>query len=308
MIDVPLTPHGLLFRQDILAHDYDDAAISNALRNDLIRVGHGVYAPKAERYPEELHRLKAIAAWLVDARAGDGDPGGVLSHASAATVLGLDLLNPELTKVHFTKPGSSGNILVTRHTHNAPLYTDEVTVIGGVMVTNLERTAVDVALTSRFPQALAAVDSALHHGADRGLMRSILERSRRKGVRVARRAVEFGDPLAENAGESWSRAQMITAGLRPPTLQRWYDIRGRRWRVDFDWDGRVVGEFDGIKKYTKLLRKGQESSDVVIEEKLREDALTSVGVKVVRWTVNDLRARLMVAMVADELDRLPKVL
>lgn len=309
MIHVPVSPHGLLFREDILAHDYDDAAIARAVRADeLIRVGPGAYAAKKDRYPEELHRLTSIAAYLGDVRAGNGDPGGVLSHTSAAVVLGLDLLNPTLTRVHFTKPGSSGNILPTRHTHDARLYVDEVRIVDGVMVTSLERTAVDVASASKFPGALTVVDAALRQGADREVMRSILGRSRRKGVRVARRAVEFGDARSESAGESWSRSQMITAGLRAPTLQRWYDIRGRRWRVDFDWHGRIVGEFDGITKYTKLLRAGEESSDAVIAEKVREDALTSHGVRVLRWIFDDLRAGVVVPMLAAALDRLPKVL
>lgn len=310
VIEIPQTRHGVYFREDILAHDYDDAAIARAVReHELIRVGTGAYAAAKDRYPDELHRMKAIAAWLGDVRAGNGDPGGVLSHISAAVVLGLDTLHPTLGRVHFTKPNSSGNIRANRHTHSALLRADEVTFVDGIMVTNLERTAVDIACVSKFPAALAVVDAALRRGADREVMRSTLARVRRNGIRTARRAIESGSPLAESVGESWSRSQMITAGLRLPELQRSYDIRGNRWRVDFDWNGRLVGEFDGIKKYTKLLREGEESSDVVIREKLREDALTASGIKVLRWVFDDLRpGNVLVPMLSAQLDKLPKVL
>jgi hypothetical protein len=73
-------------------------------------------------------------------------------------------------------------------------------------------------------------------------------------------------------------------------------------RVDFDWDGKVVGEFDGLVKYTKHRRPGETASDVVIREKRREDRLRDEGVTVVRWVWDDfkhpeaLRARIRRAL------------
>lgn len=39
----------------------------------------------------------------------------------------------------------------------------------------------------------------------------------------------------------------ITAGLPLPRLQHTFQIPDGEARADFDWDGRVVGEFDGLQ-------------------------------------------------------------
>jgi hypothetical protein len=60
-------------------------------------------------------------------------------------------------------------------------------------------------------------------------------------------------------------------------------------RTDFCWEvHRTLGEFDGRIKYGRLLRPGQDASDVVFDEKRREDALRDLGWQVVRWTWDDL--------------------
>ncbi|MBA3529941.1 MAG: hypothetical protein H0T91_11670 [Propionibacteriaceae bacterium] len=60
-------------------------------------------------------------------------------------------------------------------------------------------------------------------------------------------------------------------------------------RSDFCWEEtRTLGEFDGKIKYGRLLKPGQNPSDVVFAEKLREDALRDLGWQVVRWIWEDL--------------------
>jgi hypothetical protein len=55
--------------------------------------------------------------------------------------------------------------------------------------------------------------------------------------------------------------------------------------VDFLWrDQRLVGEFDGKVKYGRLLKPGQSVSDVVYDEKVREDRIRDEDLGVVRWT------------------------
>lgn len=77
------------------------------------------------------------------------------------------------------------------------------------------------------------------------------------------------------------------AGL-PAPVQQW-EVRRTDGsfvgRVDFGWPRqRTAGEFDGRIEYGKLLGPGQDPSDVVYEEKLREDALRAEDLGVVRWT------------------------
>ena len=59
-------------------------------------------------------------------------------------------------------------------------------------------------------------------------------------------------------------------------------------RTDFDWDGRLVGEFDGYTKYTGRLRNGEDPGQVAWREKRREDDLRGLDAIVVRWVWADL--------------------
>lgn len=70
-----------------------------------------------------------------------------------------------------------------------------------------------------------------------------------------------------------------------------YDGGGRFiGRSDFGWkEAGLLGEFDGRVKYGKLLRPGEDPTDVVIREKQREDRLRRVGWDVVRFMQDDLR-------------------
>src|SRR3954469_13648996 len=91
-------------------------------------------------------------------------------------------------------------------------------------------------------------------------------------------------------GESGSRIVLSGRGLLPSALQ--LPVRdGTRLlgRVDFAWpEHRTLGEFDGRVKYGRLLRPGDDVTEVVYREKLREDLLRDLGWQVVRWTWPDL--------------------
>jgi hypothetical protein len=179
-------------------------------------------------------------------------------------------------------------------------------VVDGVLLTKLAITACDVARQGSFAQALAVLDHALRLGVDRSDLEAITRRSATTtGVATLRRALEVADRNSESVGESFSRALMIEWCEVPvPSLQTEFrDSSGNLIaRVDFDWDGKVVGEFDGLVKYTKHRRPGESISDVVIREKLREDRLRDEGVAVVRWVWDDfkhpeaLRARIRRAL------------
>jgi hypothetical protein len=254
-----------------------------------------------DRRPREHHRLAAIAVAATC-------PDAVLGHQSAATVLGLEMLRPDLERVHLVVAiGAGAHRTPTRHEHEADLGVDDVAVHDGIRVTALERTAVDVACTSTmgFAGALAVFDSALRLGADRDRMAGMLLAARR-GVGPARRALRHADGRAENPGESWGRAQMIDAGLPVDKLQREFlDEHGNLVaRTDFAWGDVLVGEFDGMEKYQKHLRPGETPFEAMRREKEREDALRRMGIMVVRWTWDDLVHGRVAAMIRDWLHRL----
>ncbi|MGB3696622.1 MAG: hypothetical protein WBA05_04250 [Gordonia sp. (in: high G+C Gram-positive bacteria)] len=304
--------HGLIWRVDALAAGVTENALRQAQREGLIHpVGRGVFAP-ATLYPpdagdarREHYRLRSLAAAAAITRSTDGDRRAI-SHESAAAVLGLELLLPNTTRVHVTNGRcSGGNVTATRSMHPGLLHDDDVVMIDGLPVTSPGRTAVDVALElTDFARILAAFDSALRCG----VRRSELERrltAPRRGVARARHVLGFANGLSANPGESWSRAQILEAGLPVPLLQAEYRLGDGSLAIcDYDWDGIVVGEFDGFGKYLRDgLRPGEDVADVVIREKIRQDALWDLGLHVVRWHWEHLRKGRFIAHLTQNLRR-----
>lgn len=270
----------------------------------LVQVVRGAYVDGAAlaglpdyRRRQLIYRFRCLAV----ATAHDGDR--LLSHESAAALHGLPLLHPDHRTVHFTATADKGyankRLVVV---HAGPVADDDAVVVDGVRVTSAARTAVDVALTTDFERALAVLDSALRQGVEFADLQQRLK-APRKGVGVARRALHHADPKAANPGESWCRAQLIEAGFPEPRLQRAYLLgNGHTAEVDFDFEGEVVLEFDGLVKYTgAYLGPGQTSSDVVVAEKIREDGLRELGLDVVRAVWADLRAQTLLPTLARHL-------
>ncbi|MCF8608284.1 type IV toxin-antitoxin system AbiEi family antitoxin domain-containing protein [Gordonia sp. HY442] len=313
MADVRLLPvdrFGLIRRADALAADWSDTMLAAAVRSgDLLRPAPGVFLVPDDVFAtphggDELHRLRAIA--VVSSVRDQGAT--TLSHQSAAAVHGLPLLKPDQRLVHVTRHGTNGGgERGYRKVHALALPASDVVVRDGIMVTSLERTAADIALTGTFAQALTAIDGALRAGASRDGIAARLQGRRSPGSRIARAALAHADPLAESVGESWSRAEMIQARLALPVLQCEHRIDGSTYRCDFDWRCRLVGEFDGLHKYGRFRRPGESVADAVLREKKREDALTRAGVKVVRWVWADLEQGRVVPMIRAWLDALDTI-
>ena len=277
-----------------------DREIANAIRDDrLLRVYPGVYVHPSDDFAghegeQRLHRLTAIA--ISTSRLADG-PKLPVSHYSAAAMHGIPLLKPRIRQVHvITGRTSGGGIRKHRHLHASPILDDEITSVDGITVTTPERMAVDVACSGTFAQALTAFDQTIRRGGDPVLMAEMLERRRRVGGRRAARALSMADGSAESVGESWSRAQMIEAGLPKVRLQHRFDCPSGTYATDFDWDELLVGEFDGLVKYGRLLRDGESTADAVIREKRREDEIRARGAMVVRWTWSTLESGALPAL------------
>jgi hypothetical protein len=165
--------------------------------------------------------------------------------------------------------------------------------VDGTPVTAPARTVVDTARRAPFTGSVVIADAALQAGlVDPAALVEAVERARRRpGVAQARRVVAFAQPGGHSVGESRSRVLLARAGLPPPVLQ-WpvTDGAGRHvGTTDFGWpDLGVVGEFDGMVKYGRLLRPGQSPGDAVVAEKCREDRLRDEGLRVVRWIWREL--------------------
>ncbi|MFZ2511139.1 MAG: hypothetical protein WAW85_08635 [Gordonia sp. (in: high G+C Gram-positive bacteria)] len=286
--DVSRDRYGLIRRTAALKAGLSDDQLGYALAaKSLVRLTPGVFmVPQAadvartEQGKDEYYRLACIAG-ATSTRAGEAP----LSHHSAAAMHRLPLLRPDRGTVHVIRGGRGGSSLRGgRYRHAGGVPADDVVEVDGIAVTSLRRTAIDVAAMGNFAQALTVVDAVLRRGVTREELLDALAGRKFEGIRVARRAVEHGNPLAESVGESWSRAQMIDAELPLPILQRHYLLEGHTQIPDFDWDGVLVGEFDGRVKYRGLLRPGETPHDAVIREKEREDRFRRAGIEVLRWT------------------------
>jgi Transcriptional regulator, AbiEi antitoxin len=290
--DPPHVPHGLLRRADAVAAGYSDAELARMVRREqLSRVRRGVYRATTEPPAVDAAARHAL---LVRASIPELRSASVISHVSAAAMHGLPLWGVQLDRVHVLRPPlSSGSSSKRLRLHLARLRNDDVTAVEDVPTTTVTRTVVDVARTTSFETAVVLADAALR------LRLTSKERLREccaamgpvPGSRAAARVISFADRLSESVGESRSRVLMSRSGLPAPDLQ----VRVLRTdrsvvgRCDFGWEKqRTIGEFDGLVKYGRLLRPGQDAGEVLVQEKLREDELRDHRWEVARWIWADL--------------------
>ncbi|MDP3712989.1 MAG: hypothetical protein Q8R60_10975 [Mycobacteriales bacterium] len=236
-----------------------------------------------DRYAQRRAELWAAAR---AAAAATGDEVAV-THEAAAAYHGLWLVRPwtgppTVSRVRVKGEGRPGG------TAPAPLVSElprsHLIEVDGVLVSMLERTAVDLARRGDPLLAVVAMDSALRLGATRESLRRVVEECRGwPGVRLAREMVEFADDRSESGLESMARWRFHEFGWEPPEPQAW--LRGlvdhSDVRVDHAWlRRRVVGEADGMLKY-------DEDRFALRKEKRREDAIREDGFEVFRYTYDE---------------------
>jgi hypothetical protein len=280
----------LRLRREAVLDGWSDDELSRLVRSgELARLRRGAYVDRT--LPDDVadrHRLLVTATL-----AGLRRP-AVVSHQSAAVLLGMPLWGVPLDRVHITRrPRAANDTGRLLRCHVARLRDDEVVDVEGVPVTGPVRTALDLARSLPHEAAVVALDAALRRKAlDHDVLRSrLLDIAGTPGSRSAARAVAFADGRSESVGESRSRVVLCRWKLPPSALQ--FEIGdgkgGLLARTDFAWEEhRLVGEFDGRVKYGRLLRPGEDPGDAVFREKVREDAIRDEGWGVVRWTWSDL--------------------
>jgi hypothetical protein len=303
----------LILTRDLTRQGLDPNEVAQLTAGgDLLRVRRGAYvrpdrqAPTAgPSRPDEHERLDQQHRQLIIGTIAQLHPRAVVSHGSAAVLHGLPVFPGAIDLAHISRDRSGGGVRRSFvHVHGSPLSDLDVTQIDGVAVTSLARTVADLARSLPLDQAVAVGDRALRMGLDPAELADVLDRATRwVGVRKARRVAAFIDPRSESVGESFSRVRCHEVGLPAPELQFdvFNDLDEFVARTDFAWpELRTVGEFDGMVKYQRLLRKDETVEDAVIREKLREDALRDLGWQVARWIWAELfHSRI----IADRLNR-----
>lgn len=274
---------------ELIDRGLPDSEVRGRLRTgELRRLRRGGYLAGETSSPEQEYR--ALIATTVPVLA----PGTVLSHQSAGIAWGLPAPRRLLTKVHTTREGvAGGHISGHVHGHRRPLPWAQLAALDGWPVTSLVRTAVDLASAVRRDEALAVMDAALRLGADKDELDALIAEGRhRRGIAQARWALPRSDSRSESPGESMSRYWMIVGGVPVPELQ--FEVRDRTGRLlgrtDFAWPAvGVLGEFDGLVKYSEGFdASGRSVGEVVRDEKRRETSLLFDGWRVIRWGSRDL--------------------
>jgi hypothetical protein len=263
---------------------------------ELSRIRQGVYVPTAE--------WRALPAWekyplLIQAAASTLRSQTVFCRQSAACAWGVPLLGVH-TLVHAcTADGGGGRSRAGVRRHRVDTGSLEIEERSGLLVTSRVRTVLDLAAFDCFGQAVVAFDHVLKPDSVRGLQAVTKDQIAGglapytdAAVRRIRAALDFADPAAGSPGESLSRAFMHLGGFKPPSLQSEIrDARGFAGYLDFEWpeDG-LAGEFDGMVKYQRAeYLQGRSTSQVVIDEKRREDRIRATGRRVIRWTWSELK-------------------
>lgn len=176
-----------------------------------------------------------------------------LSHTTAARLHGLwTYRDPGL--VHITQtynPPVRHEGRLRRHWSRA-LPDSHRTVLGGVPVSSLERTIVDVACTASLPCAVVAATAGFRRGASPVVVEEILEsRARGRGVVQARKVMVLCDPDCASPGEVLVRLAAIMAGLPEPEVQVPVRLPGATAWLDVGWPAIRAGlEFDGEVKFS----------------------------------------------------------
>jgi hypothetical protein len=274
----------------------------------VVRVRRGVFVDQPT-----WDALDARARLVLRTRAAVlGSVCWVASHASAVAIHDLPRVEQAAGRVSVIDTRrASTKTSATLRIRPGPLRDEEVVVVSDVRVTCLERTALDVALTAPFADAVMCVDAVLR--------RLVLPRGHRSGLEVdallarrrtnlldaigegtgpgraaARRAIAFASPWAENGGESLARVVLHELGVPTPELQREFTLASGTARCDFFDPAHLAAfEFDGFGKYAdEALRGGRSVAEVMRDEKRREaELLERDDVRVVvRFEYRDLVA------------------
>ena len=291
-IESLLAGSGFFLRREAIAAGLSDKAIARAVRSGrLVRIRHGAYAAAATwaSMGEVARHLTVCRAVLRSHRCA-----GVLSHHSAAAAHGLDLWRVPLGHVHLTRLDTTSARQVTDiRYHEGALTPDERAVVDGLPVVPLARAALESASLLPLEPALVVVDSALRSGR---LSKPELEEHYRRmthwpntlGLQLV---VRLADGRHGSVAETRVGHLLWETRLPPPVPQyAVYDGDDVVARLDFAWPEYGLWlEFDGMVKYEKFLRPGEDATHAVVREKKREDRIRELtGWRVIRVTWEDL--------------------
>jgi len=241
---------GLVTRRQLLVEGVSPSAIERRLRSGRLRVvQRGVFAVGGVPESPELRRL---AACLVT------DPGGVVSHRTAAALHGVwvGTTPDEVTFDREHAPHVPGAIV---H-RSRDLRAEHVTEIGGLPVTDPVRTLVDLGQVTSWVTVSEVLDRMIGKklvtvdAVRAGLV--LHGRRGRRGIGALRRSMEqrgAADDLTESVLEAALLSLLRLHDVPEPQLQVPVFVGGRWRRLDVGYPHwKVALEADGYEAHSSL--------------------------------------------------------
>jgi very-short-patch-repair endonuclease len=274
MARIAARQHGVVSRRQLLAIGMTDRGIRRRLSRGLLhRIHAGVYAVGHPRLTREGRWMAAVVAC---------GQGSVLSHPDAAAHWGF--YDRTGTWIHVTvKWRRSVHGLVLHRTRR--LDPDEVTVKDGIPVTTVERTFVDIAAMLSYDRLLRAMREAeFKRLLDLDSLNAAVERAHgRRNLNALRTAIARHRPGQIIRSELEHRFAELrrTGGLSEPQFNFPITVRGTTYVVDCYWpEHKLAVELDG--------RDAHERALAFESDRRRDAALSSIGVRPIRFTSNRL--------------------
>jgi len=252
---------------------------------EWIRLRRGACAEAAGLSADQHVAARQVAVARIDALREQLSVPHAASHMSAAVVWRLPLLDVPAA-VHIVQATRrSGDAARDVVRHYRPGSADDAVVERGREVTALARTTVDCMLALTPRAALVVADGAVALGVDRQACQELLaDAGPIRGVVGARQVLALADDGAESPGETLTRWALLSGGLPVPTTQVPIETHLGTFWADLGWpEWRLVLEYDGRAKYALL------TSDALMREKRRQDAIGEAGWRMIRVTWADLR-------------------
>lgn len=298
---------GLFTRAQALAAGYTERELKSLTRpgGEFFVVSHGVYAERSL-----VAALDSVGRWRLKDRAAllVSQAPCILSHDSAARLLGISTLEVESPGSHVTSVGKTGarrSAGITRHRDMLPVC---VEVRGGVPATSYARTAIDIGRLHGFRHGLVSTDAVRTLGVPLNDLEAELDRMEHHPfIARARAAVKASTSGAESVAETLGRELVLEAGLGPVETQ--FAVRLADGRVV--WCDIAVGchmiEIDSRLKLRSVEDGGvatRSADEVMWQEKTRQTLICAEGLGMSRLTWADFfgvrRERAKARLLAEE--------
>ncbi|MGZ6675468.1 MAG: type IV toxin-antitoxin system AbiEi family antitoxin domain-containing protein [Solirubrobacteraceae bacterium] len=238
----------------------------------LHRLHPGVYTLGHTALRAEGHRLAAVLAC---------GPGAVLSHRSAASHWGL--LRTDQTRIDVTAPRGRHGAPGIRLHRSRSLDAQDTTHHGGIPITSVSRTLLDLASTARpseLERALAQTERLRLYD-HRAIQATIARNNGHRGTQVLARATSRTPKWTKNEWEAEFLDLIRKAGLPEPQTNDAFDVPDHgHCEPDYHWpEHRVIVETDGFETHgTRAAFHADRAKDA---------ALTASSYRVLRFTRDD---------------------